>query len=141
MYQYYNENPDPAVYARGKNKVKKKQHCDCVVKALMQAWDIDWREALTHLFNVGVEIGVMPNEDVVWKSFCYQSTKRTPYINGSRSRKHKTLKDFAKETKGDLTKYIVLTRKHIVFVQDGIYRDSWDSGWMAVSSIWEVSKL
>lgn len=136
MYQYYNENPDTAVYVRGKNKGKKKPHPDCVVRAMMQVWGVDWRTAFKRLAEVACEMGCMPGEGQCWRYFCHKSTKRTPYIGVGR--KLKSLKEFAAETKGDNTAYLVHTREHLVFVQDGIYRDSWDSGWMAVSSIWEL---
>lgn len=136
MYQYFNQNPDPTTYNRGKQKGKKKPHSDCVVRALMQAWRCDWREAYMRLAKAGCEIGAMPSEPDTWRYFCYKSKKRTPYIG--QGRKLKTVAEFAKETEGDQTGYIVHARKHLVFVQDGVYRDSWDSGDMAVVSIWEA---
>lgn len=136
MYQYFNENPDTEVYIRGRNKGKKKQHCDCVVRAMQQAWNCDWAEAFKRLAEITLQTGAMPGESATWRYFCHKSTRRTPYIG--EGRKLKTLKEFALETKGDPQGYLVHTREHLVFVQDGVYRDSWDSGFMAVSSIWEL---
>lgn len=136
MYQYFDENPDTTVYVRGKKKGEKKPHTDCVVRCMMQAWGVNWRTAFKMLSNVACELGCMPSEPGCWRYFCRKSPNRTPYIG--EGRKLKSLKEFAAETKGDDTAYIVHTREHLVFVQDGIYRDAWDSGWMAVSSIWEL---
>lgn len=137
MYQYFDKNPDTTIYVRGKYKGKKKPHADCVVRAMMLAWDCDWREALTKLFEAGREIGAMPHEDDTWRLFCRKSTRRSPYIH-SGSRCRKLLKELALETAGDTHGYIALTRRHLVFVKDGKYYDAWDSGDMAVSSIWEA---
>lgn len=136
MYQYFNDNPDTTVYVRGKNKGKKKPHPDCVVRCMQQAWGVDWREAFKRLVKVAYELALMPHERGCWQYFCHKSVDRTPFVG--EGRKLKTLKEFALETKGDPKGYIVHTREHLVFVQDGVYRDSWDSGWMAVSSIWEL---
>lgn len=136
MYQYFNENPDDATYARGRNKGKKRGHSDCVIRAMQQLWKVDWETAYLRLVQVGLKTGGVPNEPCVWQWFLKKSTKYSVYTGNGRNRK--LLKELAKETKGDSKGYVVLTRKHLVFVTDGTYRDSWDSGNWAASSIWEL---
>lgn len=139
MFQQFNNNPGCRVYTKGKKKGKKEVKSDCVIRCMMQAWNVDWLTAAKRLAERSFELYETQNANPVWESFCEPvqiSAKMTDLFTGAK--RYKRVKEFAKSTEGNSIGFIVSVPHHLVFVKNGKYFDAWDSGNETVRKIWKI---
>lgn len=157
MYEYVNDCPC-GYHTRGKLKGKKISRGDCVIRAMQLAWGLEgadgWRIAAERLFSRSLQVADTQCGDATWQSFCKQDKTVSRYqINEDGSwklfpdpydplnmiRKYYTVSEFAKFYKNSGKGYIVQACGHLVFVKDGKYFDSWNSGYKTVRSAWVIA--
>ena len=103
-------------------KFKKDLTSDCVIRAIAIATGNDYKEVMTELFKIGLEIGQMPNNKK-----CYEI-----YLNKLGWEKHKPIRKVngkkykVKNMPIDHTNMIVHTSKHLTTIIQGNLHDTWD---------------
>lgn len=112
-YVSYNANPDG-------NRVG-----DCTVRAISAALGKNWEETYTGLALQGYIMHDMPSADHVWGAYLRNHDFERHIIPGELPDDY-TVVDFCKDNPdGD---YILAIAGHVVFISNGKYYDSWDSG-------------
>lgn len=141
MFQQFNNNPGCKIYNRGKKKGQKEIKGDCVVRCMMQAWNVDWLTAAKRLAERSFELFDVQISNAVWQSFCEptQFKAKTEEMFGG-GKRYLRVKEFAKLTEGNAIGFIVSVPHHLVFVRNGKYYDAWDSGNETVRKIWKIKK-
>jgi hypothetical protein len=95
---------------------------DCVIRSIAITTGLDYMEVWNKLFELGTEIGQLPNDQTTY----------TKFLNSMGIRKLPTLKDLNGKkyrlhsfplTKG---KYIIHTTNHLTTVVNGVVNDTWD---------------
>lgn len=109
------------------NPLQRQSAGDCTVRALSVAlgWNGDWEKAYAALCVRGFQLGEMPSANEVIASLLIDNG----YEEHSLMKKCKdcyTLKQFCEDHQSG--EYVVCTGSHVVYVSDGNYIDSWDSG-------------
>lgn len=128
MYKYYQPN----------DKDVKDQYGDCTIRALSKVLGLSWIETFDltipfcreyqtpNIFNVDVKT----ERDILDKlGFTYYG------ISNKKGSKRPTVAGFAKEHKKGT--YILNVANHVVAVVDGIYYDTWDSGYKSLYGYYE----
>ena len=116
---------------------QKKRADDCVVRALMKLTGRDWVTCYDELCDLGRKKKRMPNE---WKTVELW-LREHGYVKRSfgkmeKGQHRKTVYEFAEEhTKGS---YLLNLTGHVVAVVNGLYYDSWDSGYCKVLTYYEL---
>lgn len=128
MYKYYQPN----------DKDIKNQYGDCTIRALSKVLGLSWIETFDltipfcreyqtpNIFNVDVKT----EREILDKlGFMYYG------ISNKKGSKRPTVAGFAKEHKKGT--YILNVANHVVAVVDGIYYDTWDSGYKSLYGYYE----
>lgn len=123
MYEYYEPNKKLRKITRGKKKGQLKHASDCVVRAFSKAWGVDWQTAAKRLWDRGMEIQRVPDEEECWAYYLKPSGIKC-IKDGHYMRVH----EFAETTKNTRVKYIINCPRHLVCVSNGKYYDCWNSG-------------
>jgi len=113
MYIEFNSNPVNARVG------------DCVVRAISKALNKSWQETFVDLFVQALNMYDMPSSNRVWGEYLYKNGWRRFIIPDSCPNCY-TIKDFCEDHKQG--SYILATGQHVVYVHDGSYFDTWDSG-------------
>ena len=121
--KYYNPNP------------LKKETGDCVVRAICKATGKDWDTVYWELFEIGLELKVMPNMDEAWKEYLNRAGFIYHPIKVTKGSKRPKVDEFARSHKEGT--YVLRVANHIVTCQDGFYYDIWDSGSKALYGYYE----
>ena len=121
MYIEYNVNP------LGK-KVE-----DCVFRALSLALDKTWAQIYIDLCIQGLTKGDRPDANDVWGEYLYENDFLCETVPNFCPNCY-TLEKFCKDH--NTGEYIVASGTHVVFVKDGDYYDTRDSGDMVVMYYW-----
>lgn len=112
-YIYYNPNP------------KGKDTGDCVVRALTLLFDKNWYDVYTELCSLGFDMCELPSSDRLWGKYLQdRGYKRTPLPDYCPI--CYTVSDFCRENPQG--QYLLALNGHVVYVLNGNYYDSWDSG-------------
>lgn len=118
-------------------KLKKDLAGDCIMRAIAIATGIDYKVVWVGMFELGSEIGRMPNSwvtmDLYLDSLGWKKCKPFRKSNG---RKYK-LKDVP--ISPDQT-YLIRTSKHLTAVVNGELRDVWNCGAWCANSYYIRSK-
>lgn len=112
---YSNYNPNPSGRAV----------CDCVIRAVAKATDVDWETAYVSLCAAGLAARDLPNADHVWGGHLKRSGFRRVHL-GDDVPDGYTVSDFAAGHPWGT--FVLSTHGHVVTVRDGQYYDSFDSG-------------
>lgn len=127
-YKYYQPN----------GKDLKDKTGDCQVRALSKALNISWLEAFDltipicrrlqtyTIFDGNHEKTVEAMQDL---GFAYTG------VSSKKGSKRPTVKEFAKSH--PTGRYIVKVAHHVVAVVDGVYYDTWDSGYKSLYGYYE----
>ena len=130
-YKYYQPN----------RKDLKDKTGDCQVRALSKVLNISWLEAFDLTIPICRELQTYTIFDCnLEKTKEAMSTLGFIYhtISNAKGSKRPTVKEFAKtHTTG---KYICKVANHIVAVVDGIYYDTWDSGYKSLYGYYELKE-
>ena len=118
---------------------QKKKADDCVIRALMKLTDRDWVTCYDELCELGRKKKRMPNE---WK-IIELWLKNHGYVKYSFGKLEKgqrriTVSEFA--NKNRYGTYLLNLRGHIVACINGLYYDSWDSGYCKVLTYYKLEQ-
>ena len=128
MYKYYQPN----------GKDVKDQYGDCTIRALSKVLGLSWIETfdLTIPFCREYQTPNVFNVDVKTERDILDKLGFTYYgISNKKGSKRPTVAGFAKEHKKGT--YILNVANHVVAVVDGIYYDTWDSGYKSLYGYYE----
>ena len=96
---------------------------DCAIRAFAIALDQDYKVTFQELFDLGLELGDMPNSHTVWKEYAKRKGfVRYPTPKDSKGKKISIRNWSADAPSGSV---IALTRTHLVAVVDNVQRDTW----------------
>ena len=112
-YIYYNPNPD------------RKSVGDCVVRALSKAFNDSWESIYVDLTMLGYNMHDMPNSNAVWGEYLRLNGYRRYTIPNTCPNCY-TIKAFCIDN--PYGSYVIATGSHVVYVENGNYYDSSDSG-------------
>lgn len=112
MYEYFNPNP------------LQKQTVDCAVRAIAKALDVDWEEAYIKLCSMGMNMGELPNCDVVWGAVLRKAGFRRRIIPDECPDCY-TAEDFLRDNPHGT--YVFAFGGHTATAKDGVLFDSWNS--------------
>lgn len=121
--KYFNPNP------------LKKNTSDCVVRSLVKATGKDWDTVYRELFEIGLELKVMPSNDEAWKEYLIRHGFVYHKIPVKKGQKRPTVNEFA--TKNRTGTFVLRVANHVVTCKDGYYYDTWDSGKRSLYGYWE----
>ena len=121
MFQFYNPNPLGKLTG------------DCVIRAISKATNQDWDKTFIELCLQSFMMKDMPSSNSVWGAYLFNKGFRQ-YAVSNDCPDCFTLRDFIHSNpQGE---FILGTGTHVVYVKDGTYYDSWDSGNEIVTSYW-----
>ena len=124
-YIYYNPNP------------KGKDTGDCVVRALTLLFDKNWYDIYTELCSLGFEMCELPSSDRLWGNYLQKhGYKRTPLPDYCPI--CYTVSDFCRENQRG--QFLLALNGHVVYVLNGYYYDSWDSGNKCPLFVWKKER-
>ena len=123
-YVSYNANPD------GNRDI------DCTIRAISAALGKSWDEVYVRICVQGFVMRRMPSADHVWGAFLRSQGFRR-YLVDADCPDCYTVRDFCEDHPDG--EYILAISGHVVFVRDGQYYDSWDSGQEVPVYYWERS--
>lgn len=118
----YNHNP------------KGRSTSDCVVRAIAKALDMEWKDVLLDLTNLGVGKGYTFHDRRVYGEYLTQHG----FVKQKQPRKWDNTKYKLGEL-GELSKssvILVTIAKHMTVVVDNIVRDTWDCRGKTISNYW-----
>tara|TARA_Y100000593_G_C4254834_1_gene309087 strand:- start:485 stop:892 length:408 start_codon:yes stop_codon:yes gene_type:complete len=104
-------------------KLKKDLTSDCVIRAIAIATETDYKEVMTKLFEIGLEVGQMPNNKKCYEIYlnCLGWIKKSPLKIGRRKYKVKNVGKFFTGKN-----VIIHTTRHLTTLVDGNLNDTWD---------------
>lgn len=123
-YVSYNANPD------GNRDI------DCTIRAISAVLGKSWDEVYVRICVQGFVMRRMPSADHVWGAFLRSQGFRR-YLVDADCPDCYTVRDFCEDHPDG--EYILAISGHVVFVRDGQYYDSWDSGQEVPIYYWERS--
>tara|TARA_R100001510_G_C7499670_1_gene103892 strand:- start:129 stop:521 length:393 start_codon:yes stop_codon:yes gene_type:complete len=94
---------------------------DCVIRSIAIALDQSYRQTLMDLCELGINLGRLPNDDIVFNK--YLSSKGWVKRKANRHN-YKLMK--LKDCAFDSSKVLVRTRGHLTCVLDDTVHDTWD---------------
>ena len=112
-YVSYNANPDGIRVG------------DCVIRAISAATGKSWEETYVRICLQGLLMLDLPSADAVWGAYL-RSQGYERFAISSDCPECYTVADFCEENRSGT--YILAISGHVVYVRDGQYFDSWDSG-------------
>ena len=132
-FVHYNPNPE------FKNKNKRWNRGDCVIRAICKATGLNWEEAFMVMCKSALEVHDMPNCRLGEEA----GLKKLGFVKGGSLKPEKgehwpIVADMARVHKKD----IILCNcvGHIVCCMNGKFYDTWDSGSYTVRSYWILNK-
>lgn len=128
-YKYYQPN----------NKDLKDNYGDCVVRALTKVTGKNWMEAFEALLPYAIELQCMPNSQVCYEKYLKEHGFVYHGISNKKGSKRPTVDRFAKDHKEG--EFFLNVANHCVAVVDGIYYDTWDSGYKCLYGYWERQEV
>jgi hypothetical protein len=106
---------------------------DCAVRAISKALDMGWEAAYIALTINGLQMGDMPNNDVVSSALLRMHGYRRMNIPNDCPMCY-SVEDFCADHPHG--RYVLYCGGHVVTAIDGDWFDSWDSGSLIVQSVW-----
>lgn len=99
---------------------------DCVIRACAIATKTEYHETMKQMFQIGLEMKLMPNDDAVTEKFLLQKgfVKHSPKKIGYTNKKYRVAEFPAEPNKV----YVIRTAKHLTVIDQLLHRDSWNCG-------------
>jgi hypothetical protein len=107
---------------RSKYFPKNSHNGDCVLRACAIATGMDYMRTMKRLFELGLEIGDLPNGEPVYEAFLLENgfvKNKPPRVF---KRKIPIRSWVPQAPAGDI---VALTRSHLVAIVDNVQRDTW----------------
>ena len=123
-YKYYQPN----------KKDLKDNYGDCVIRALTKVTGKAWADVFDDLVPIARELQCMPNGKPCYEKYLTGNGFKYYGISNAKGTKRPTVDSFAKEHKSGT--YFVRVSNHVVAIVDGIYYDTWDSGYKSLYGYW-----
>lgn len=123
-YKYYQPN---------KRDIKD-EYGDCVIRALTRVTNKEWHEVFDELVPIAREIQCMPNGKPCYEKYLIENGFEYQGISNKKGTKRPTVDRFAKDHPSG--RYVLRVANHLVAVVDGIYYDTWDSGYKSLYGYW-----
>ncbi|PER55688.1 hypothetical protein CN495_08005 [Bacillus thuringiensis] len=121
--RYYNPNP------------LKKETGDCVVRALCKATGKDWDTVYRELYEIGMELKIMPNSKEAWKTYLRRHRFIEHKVSNKKGTKRPKVQEFARSHRTGT--FVLSVANHVVTCEDGYYYDLDDFGRSSLYSYWE----
>lgn len=123
-YKYYQPN----------QKDLKDTYGDCVIRALTKATGKEWATVFDELVPIARELQCMPNSKASYQRYLIENGFTYQGISNKKGSKRPTVDRFAKDHPKGV--YVLVVANHLVAVVDGIYYDTWDSGFKSLYGYW-----
>lgn len=124
-YKYYQPN----------KKDLKDRYGDCVIRALTKVIGKEWDVIFDELVPIARELQCMPNGQPCYVQYLTEKGFEYQGISNRKGTKRPTVDSFAKTHKNGT--YFVTVANHVVAIVDGIYYDTWDSGYKSLYGYWQ----
>lgn len=124
-YKYYQPN----------KKDLKDRYGDCVIRALTKVTGKEWDVIFDELVPIARELQCMPNGQPCYVQYLTEKGFEYQGISNRKGTKRPTVDSFAKTHKNGT--YFVTVANHVVAIVDGIYYDTWDSGYKSLYGYWQ----
>lgn len=124
-YKYYQPN----------DKDLKDKYGDCVMRALTKVLNKSWLEVFDAINPISREIQCPFNTKECYEEFLKRNGFVYHGISNKKGSKRPTVDRFAKDHTYGI--YYLNVANHCVAVVDGIYYDTWDSGYKSLYGYWE----
>ena len=113
-FEYYNPNPS-------RNLVG-----DCVIRAVSKLTDKSWDDTYLGIAMQGFIDKDMPSSNAVWDSYLRNNGYNRFTVPNTCPDCYTVLDFVADHPTG---KYLLATGSHVIAIIDGVYFDTWDSGY------------
>ena len=124
-YKYYQPN----------KKDIKDEYGDCVIRALTKALQMEWLDVFDEMYPLSREMQVPFNCKPCYEKYLTEIKGFTYHgISNKKGSKRPTVDRFAKDHPSG--RYVLRVANHLVAVVDGIYYDTWDSGYKSLYGYW-----
>ena len=124
-YKYYQPN----------KKDLKDAYGDCVIRAFTKATSKTWETVFDELVPIARELQCMPNSKASYQRYLIENGFTYNGISNKKGSKRPTVDRFAKDHPKGV--YVLVLANHLVACVDGIYYDTWDSGYKSLYGYWE----
>ena len=121
-------------YYQPNDKDLKDEYGDCVVRSLTKALNKDWFSVYDDLVVIARELQAMPNTKISYEQYLKQNGFEYTGISNRKGTKRPTVESFTKENHDGV--YVMVVANHLVTCVDGIYYDTFDSGFKSMYGYW-----
>ena len=106
-------------------KLQKDRVGDCSIRAIAHATEFDYMKVMKDLFELGLELGVLPNDDLTVSTYLKKNgfTKNSP-LKTEKGKKYEVRFFPAEQSKN----YVIRTCGHLTSIVKGKVLDSWNCG-------------
>lgn len=125
IYQYYQPN----------KKDIKDEYGDCVIRALTKVIGKEWQEIFDELVPIARNFQCMPNSKICYESYLKMNGFIYHGISNGKGTKRSTVYEFTRDNHDGI--YVLRVAHHLVASVNGIYFDTWDSGYKSLYGYWE----
>ena len=123
-YKYYQPN----------KKDIKDEYGDCVIRALTRVTGKEWHAVFDELVPIAREMQCMPNGKPCYEKYLEKNGFKYQGISNKKGTKRPTVDRFTKDNAKGV--YILRVAHHLVASVDGMYYDTWDSGYKPLYGYW-----
>ena len=124
-YKYYQPN----------KKDLKDDYGECVIRALTKVINKEWRQVFDDLIPMAREFQCMPNSKPCFEKYLMNNGFVYHGISNKSGSKRPTVEGFVKQHKKGT--FFLRVAHHVVAAVDGVYYDTWDSGYKSLYGYWE----
>lgn len=113
--------------------------CDCVYRAIANAFDISWEDALKACVAFGIKRGIAPNDPAcyggIFKILGIEKQPQPRYPDNTKM----TGSEFCMEYAANGASFIAnLGGNHVVAIKNGRVEDIWDSTVSCIGNYWKI---
>ena len=123
-YKYYQPN----------KKDLKDEYGDCVIRALTKLTGKVWEDVFDDLVPIARELQCMPNGQPCYEAYLKREGFVYHGVSNAKGTKRPTIDRFAKDHPSGV--YMARVAHHVVAIIEGVYYDTWDSGYKSMYGYW-----
>lgn len=113
--------------------------CDCVYRAIADAFGITWEEALRACVAFGLKRGIAPNDHAcyggIFKSLCIDKEAQPRKPDDTKFTGSEFCREYATEGRVFIAH---LGGNHVVAIKNGKVNDIWNSTGSCIGNYWEI---